>query len=228
MNTTISQKSDTQGAGHRNANDRGRGRWGWSWCDALSTGPGGQTDAVLTGHRQLIVKEKESMKEGGNNYGDDVTMSTTMLMPGMMRIKLTMTTTRRTTGGRMEVAVIATGAVSTDHTRSPSIEGFAIPPHHSNSTIQVPSQLSSSSTTWASCGLRCLLPPSSTLVPSLLSPASDYRKEDRQGNHPSGVGRRASDREKEATMGLAGCSSGGDGSEVAFSQRKITLTHAQL
>ena len=77
---------------------------GWSRCDALSTCPGGQTGAVLTGHQRLTVKEKESVREGGNDNGDNATMSTTMLMPAMMRIKLTMTTTRRTTGGRTEAA----------------------------------------------------------------------------------------------------------------------------
>jgi hypothetical protein len=72
---------------------------GWSRCDALSTCPGGQTGAVLTGHQRLTVKEKESVREGGNDNGNNATMSKTMLMPAMMRIKLTMTTTRRTTGG---------------------------------------------------------------------------------------------------------------------------------
>ena len=64
-------------------------------------------------------------------------------------------------------------------------------------------------------------------IPLLPASASDDHKEDRQCDHPSGVGRGVWDREKEVTVGLGG--GGNSGSEEEFSHRKITtVTHAQL
>ena len=63
--------------------------------------------------------------------------------------------------------------------------------------IQVPQPLSSLLMMRVSCLLCCLWPPLSTLLPLLLSLASDGREEDGRHDHLSGVGRGASDRDRE-------------------------------
>jgi len=52
LNTTMNQKMDVQGAGHRSAKDRGGGRQGWSGQDPSSMGRGGQSAGALSTGRQ--------------------------------------------------------------------------------------------------------------------------------------------------------------------------------
>ena len=136
------------------------------------------------------------------NHRQDESLPTTTLIPTAKRTPPTRRTTRRMTGGMMD-----------------GPDALAIDRRISCPTV--PLVLNDAD------AVAVVVFIDDVGIPLLLSPASDSHKEDRQCDHPSGVGRGVWDREKEATVGLGG--GGNGGSEEAFSHRKITtVTHAQL